>query len=392
MRVCGVVAEYNPFHNGHKYHIDKIREKGFDGIVAVMSGNVVQRGDFAFLEKHIRAKQALNNGVDLVLELPAPFVLSSAQKFAFGSVSILHSLGVVDSLCFGSECGEIEKLREIASFDGENDISSFLSSGVSYAKGFSELVESELGKEYADILSSPNNVLGVEYIRALNKLNSDIVPFTVKRQGAEHTDKFSKDGFCSAGYIRESFGKTDISECMPASSYRLLKEANEKGVSPVSLYNDEKTILSMLRILNRNSFSSVQDLSEGIENRLFSAVSSACSLDELYSLIKTKRYTMSRVKRLVMNALFNIGDEYTASVPPYIRVLGFNEKGREILKNVKKNSSKPIYTLHSDFNNADEDAKKLYSLECKITDLFYCFTPKTFPCGREQTENAVIIK
>ena len=392
MRVCGVVAEYNPFHNGHKYQLDRIREKGFDGVVAVMSGNAVQRGEFAFAEKHVRTRQALLNGVDLVIELPLPYVLSSAEKFAFGAVSVLDYLGVVDNLCFGSESGETDKLIRIAEYNTDGKLSNYLSEGVTYATALMKAVENELGTEYANILSFPNDILGIEYIKALKKLNSKIKPFSVKRFGSEHLSEKAENGFCSAQYIRYNYNKGETNQLMPETSYALLKDAIEKGEAPVTLKNNEAAALSILRQRDEEFFSHLPDISEGIENRLYSSVRSACSIDELYSLIKTKRYTLSRVRRLVMNAVLGITDDYSLSTPPYIRVLGFNENGREILRNAKLYSSKPIYTLYSDFAYSDSEAEKLYSLECRTSDLFYCFTPEIKPCGREQTENVVIIK
>lgn len=392
MRICGIVAEYNPFHNGHKYQIEKIRESGFDGIVAVMSGNAVQRGEFAVCDKHIRAKQALLNGVDLVVELPLPFVLSSAEKFAYGAVSVLDSLGVVDGLCFGSECGEINKLEKIAEIDISGKIANYMSGGKTYACAFPSVVESELGEEYSQLLLSPNNVLGIEYIKSIKKLNSKIKPFTVERQGAGHHDLKAQNGFCSAQYIRDNINEKSISEYMPRSSFELLNEAVNNKQAPVRLENNEAVVLSNLRLRSEDYFSHLSDLSEGIENRLYSAVRKSSSLDELYSSVKTKRYTMARVKRLVLNAFLGVTNDFNEEFPPYIRVLGLNEIGREILKNAKLTASKPIYTLFSDFNSADEISKKFYSLECKATDLFYCFTENLMPCGKEQTENAVIIK
>ncbi len=392
MRVCGIIAEYNPFHNGHKYQIDKIRQIGFDGVVAVMSGNAVQRGEFAVVEKHVRAQQALLNGVDLVIELPLPFAVSSAERFATGGVSILESLGVVDSICFGSECGDIEKLKKIADYNVDEKISDYLSEGISYASALSGMIETELGKEYADIVSEPNNMLGIEYLKALKNFSSKMSAFTIKREGAGHDDLNPENGFCSAQYLRNNIESDEIAKYMPESSYELLKSAMKIGEAPVRLENNEAVVLSALRMKDAAFFSQLQNISEGIENRLNTAVRNACSLEELYSLIKTKRYTMTRVKRLVLNAFLGITNEYSLTYPPYIRVLGFNENGREILRNAKLTSSKPICTLYSNFESLDEDSKKYYMLECKATDLFYCFTPEIGPCGIEQTESAVIVK
>ena len=392
MKVCGVVAEYNPFHNGHKYLNDKVRENCFEGIVAVMSGNFVQRGEPAVSEKHYRARQALLNGVDLVVELPLPFAVSSAEKFALGAVTILDSLGTVDSLCFGSECGDIEILKRIAEVNYEGRINEYLTEGITYAKAFEKLVENELGSDYSCVLKEPNNILAIEYIKAVYRLKSEIMPLTVKRCGASHDSDSPEGHFCSASFIRDNIESDIISSYMPDSSYEIIRRGIDDGFSPVSLENNERQVLSFLRRCDKEYFASLPDVSEGIENRLYSAVREACSLEELYSLVKTKRYTMARVRRLVLNAFLGVTSDYTEALPPYIRVLGFNEKGREILRKVKDKAKLPICTLASDFSCADVNCKKFYSLECKSTDLYCTLTPEIMPCGMEQTENAVIIK
>ncbi|MBO4339080.1 MAG: nucleotidyltransferase family protein [Clostridia bacterium] len=392
MRICGIVAEYNPFHNGHKYLIEKIRESGFDCIVAVMSGNFVQRGESAVIEKHLRANQALLNGVDLVIELPTPFAVSSAEKFALGSVGILDSLGVVDSLCFGSECGNIDVLEKIADLNTKGIINKYLNDGITYAQAFEKLVENDLGSEYSSVLSNPNNILGIEYIKALNALKSDIKPFTVQRYGVSHDSDEPEGEYCSASYIRNNINNNCICDYMPDSAYEIIKKAVSDRICPVSLSNNERQILSYLRRFDRDYFSSLPDISEGIENRLCSSVREACSLEELYTLVKTKRYTMARVKRLVLSAYLGITSDFSDSLPPYIKVLGFNDRGREVLKISKEKVKKPVLTLASEFYSADEMCKKFYELECRATDLYFTLTPEILPCGREQTENAVIIK
>jgi len=392
MRVCGIVAEYNPFHNGHKYLIDKIREIGFDYIVAVMSGNYVQRGEPAILDKRLRTKQALANGVDLVVELPLPFAVSSAEKFALGSVCILDSLGVVDSLCFGSECGNTDILKKISEVDVKGKINSYLNDGRTYASAVQSLIENELGSEYSDVLSTPNNILGIEYIKAINRLESKISPITIKREGVCHDSDKPEGDFCSASYIRSNIGNDSIFSFMPDSSKEIIKKAISNKICPISLEKNERVVLSYIRRYDSEYFSSLPDASEGIENRLYSAVREARSLDELYSMVKTKRYTMARVKRLVLNAFLGVTADYTEVLPPYIRVLGLNEKGREILKNAKGSATKPILTLASDFSKSDEMCKKFYSLECRATDLYSSLADEIQPCGIEQAEKAVIVK
>lgn len=392
MTVCGIVAEYNPFHNGHKYHIEQTRLKGYSHIVAVMSGNFVQRGECAIMEKHLRAKAALENGVDLVLELPLPYAVSSANSFAYGAVDILNSLGCVDAVSFGSECGSIDSLEEIACANVDLQLKEFLTQGLSYPSAYQKAVECVCSEESAKILESPNNTLGIEYIRAISSLSSQITPITIKRTGVNHNSSQISGEFVSAEYIRQNVFDEKIGSYMPESSFSVLKNAVENGLAPADLKNAETAVLAFLRQTNSDYLKNIPDVSEGIENRLIDSLRKSVSLEELYTLTKTKRYTHSRIKRLVLSAFLGITFEYTQQEPPYIRVLGFNEKGREILKAAKETAKKPVVQLSSDFKKLDCFSQKLFAIECKSTDLFSLFTPAKNICGTEQTENVIVIK
>jgi predicted nucleotidyltransferase len=391
MRVCGIVCEYNPFHNGHKYQLDRIKEAGFDAVVAVMSGNFVQRGEPAITEKHKRAEAALLNGVDLIIELPLPYSVASAQRFALGSVDILNSLGQVDSLCFGSECGNIELLETLALTDFDDEIKYYISDGMSYPCAYEAAVEKKLGQKYSSALQGSNNLLGIEYIKALNQLSCNIKPMTIMRTGTGHDSVDESGVFTSANNIRNNLLSEDIARFMPDSSYSIIMKSVNEGFAPASLNNCERSVLAVLRKLDKDYFSTLPDISEGLDNRLYSAVRNATSLEQLYNEVKTRRYTMARVKRLVLCAYLGIDSSFYEFLSPYIRVLGMNNKGRQILRQAKETAAKPVYMLSSDFANADPISQKLFSLEAKSTDLYSLCTKAISPCAAEYLTNPVIM-
>lgn len=312
MKTAGIIAEYNPFHNGHLRQIQATREAGYDRIVAVMSGNVVQRGDVAVCDMGQRAKVAVQNGVDLVLELPMPYSLASAEDFARAGVSILSRLGCVDALSFGSECGDVARLQACAdAIDGLNpaEIKALMSEGLTYPQAAARL----LGD---DILSGANNVLAIEYIRKLK--GTGIVPFTVQRNIAHDSSEIGNT--VSAMKIREMLrAGEDISEFVP-----------EVPADLSFIENIDKLILSL---------AAFQD-SENPRIRKFAI--QATSLDELYSLVKTRNVTHARVRREVLQAALGIRAGETATEPPYARILAANATGIELLGEIKRSGSIPI--------------------------------------------------
>lgn len=394
LKVAGIVAEYNPFHNGHKFQIDSLKSQGFTHIVTAMSGNFVQRGDTAVADKWARTKAALKNGACLVLEVPTCYCLAPAEKYCFAAVEALHNTGVVDTLCFGSETADKEKLLYFAEkiFDDisvDIKLKEFLDDGITYASALEKAVEEIYGKEYSGILKNPNDILGIEYIRALKALNSNIKPFPIKRKGVGHNDIETREHFASATAIREMIENGwDYSYFLPENSLSELKTAEKNNKFPVFAQSYERVILGALRNLNENDFEQLCDVCEGFNNRLLEAVKNADSLDSLFTLAKTKRYTLARIRRLVFCAALKIFDY---EKPPYIRVLGFSQDGAKLLKKMKTASRLPIVTSYSEAKKLSENAQNYFEREAKYTDFYSMLMPKIAPKGLEFSQSIVKI-
>ena len=348
----GIICEFNPFHKGHKYLIDEVK-KTDSSVICCMSGNFVQRGEFAVYDKFTRAKTALENGADLVIELGAECSTLSAERFAKSAVKLLEGTGVVDQIAFGAENNNVEQLTKVAKMLNDDSvkaqIKSEMKNGVSYPVARKNVLKT-------DLLNRPNNILAVEYLRFMT-----VKPFAVKRIGEGHD---TNDINYSSSAIRNSLKLGEIS----------------------SIYNCEKAVLAKLRCFNANDFAKIADVNDGLENRLCDAVKNATTLNELYDLVNTKRYTMSRIKRIVLRSY--LGIEGTNAEMPYIRVLGFNDKGKELLKEIKAKSNLPIVTRPADCNEANID---YFNRECRYTDLYNLGYEKALPCGTEQRSQIVII-
>ncbi len=347
----GVICEFNPFHKGHKYLFDSVKSQG-DRIICCMSGNFVQRGEPAIFDKYQRCLAALQNGADLVIELPTLCSTQSAQGFAAAGVKILESLGICDKLCFGSESGDIDALkqlvRDIAAHDSE--IKAELATGVSYPVARRNAVNSPL-------LDSPNDILAIEY---LSQTKLECV--AIQRIGGGHD---SDDTEYSASRIRSLMDMDTIH----------------------SLKHCEDAVLYKLRSMNANDYARIDDVSEGLENRIVNAVRTSTSLEEIYGKIKTKRYTMSRIRRIILRAFLGITEDMPKE-PQYIHVLGFTPAGRELLNEAKHNVSLPIITRYGD---TDGDIRALYDLECAFTDIYALTAGMPMVCGNEQRARIVTI-
>lgn len=396
MNVSAIISEYNPFHNGHAYHIKKTRDFGATHIIAIMSGNFVQRGDFAIISKLERTKMALLSGVDLVIELPVIWAISSAEFFANAAVKIANSLGCVDTLSFGSECNNIELLKKLSIILERKEIKSLileeLKKGVSFPKARENVIKHIYGDELSDILRYPNNILAIEYIKSLNKINSNINPLTIKRTGSGHDKKLIKDSISSASYIRELiYNNKKYSGLMPKSAAEIIQKNIQDFKAPANIHSVETAILSKLRTMNIKDLSNICDVSEGLENRIYRSIKNATSLDELYSLVKTKRYPLSRIRRIILNAFLGITKQDISSDIPYIRILGFNENGKQLLKAIKEHSKLPIITKGADILNLDKSAQHIFRLEQMSTDLYNLATPRIQKCGLDISQKIVII-
>ena len=376
MSIVGIIAEFNPLHSGHGYLISEAKALG--QVATVISGNFVQRGDTAVAPKEIRAKAALSAGADLVAELPVLWSMSTAQNFAIGGVSALVNLGC-DTLMFGSETGEIELLLKIAEIltgvEFRDCLEKYCASGMTFAAARQKACE-ELGAQKG-ILDKPNNNLGIEYIVAAKRLGADLQFKTVKRRGAQH-DSTAVREFVSASLLREKLLDGDREFCRRFMSEDVLELFDSGSLSDIK--NIEKGILSVLRTKTVGDLKQLPDLSEGVENKLYNEIRLANSLEELYNGIKVKRYPMARVRRLVLSAFLGFDNEYFMKPLPYVRVLGFNKNGREIIKNAKKISSVPIVTRVSEIKD-----EKVFKTECRATDLYNLSLRKPEECGKEFT-------
>lgn len=382
MANIGIISEFNPFHTGHKYLIDSVRNEN-DTVVCVMSGNFVQRGDVAILPKKERVSAALKNGADLIIELPLPFSLSSAERFALGSVSVLKELKVIDEIAFGSEEGKIEPLEKIAEIIKSNafskEIHDALSSGETFAKLRTDILAKH-NKEYSKILKTANNILGVEYIAAAKKLGFNPTFKTVKRIGAEH-DSLKNDIVISASLIRNRLLSGDNLENYLPYNY---------SQNYANINNLETAILANLRANNSpNRYAALSDISEGLENRIYEAVKTSSSLLELYENIKTKRYTLSRIRRIILSAFLNITADYQENLPPYIRILGFNKKGEELLKKITKLTNLPVICASKDIGKLEGFAKKVFDLEAAASDIWNLALKNPQNCGNEYSYKIV---
>ncbi|OQA47932.1 MAG: hypothetical protein BWY46_01640 [Firmicutes bacterium ADurb.Bin300] len=394
MSTFGIVAEYNPFHNGHKLHLDMTRSSA-DFVVAIMSGNFVQRGECAIMPQRARAECALKCGVDLLLSLPLTAAVSGAENFAFSAIYILDALGIVDSISFGSESGNSSLLKEAANSLSDKRLDSIikneLKSGKTYAKARQAAVEALYGKTIASFLSTPNDILGVEYIKAINKIGSDMSFISIKRQGASH-DGVSVGKYKSASQIRkEIYEGKSISESIPQEVLPIFDKYTKLCKMPPDLSKLEIAVLSELRRKTADDFKKIADISEGLENKLFRAVRASSSLKEVLDNVKSKRYTHSRLRRILLCSFLGITREYTDLVPPYVRVLGFNDRGQKLLAEINKKSTLPIVTRASQVEALSTEAKNLFKLECKATDLYSLLLPKPDECAKEMTDGIIRI-
>lgn len=378
MKISGIICEYNPLHNGHLYHLEQVRHGGADAIVAVMSGNFVQRGDAAILDKFTRAKTAVQGGVDLVIELPVPYSLAPAENFALGGVALLSALGCVNEISFGSECGDIALLSQaaqacrICKTEYADVMHDFLRSGYSYPEVLAQMVQQLCGSEIAAVLAQPNNTLAIAYLNAINELNSNMTPLTIRRRGAGHNSaQPSPDGTASATYIRQYFTEGgDCRRMMPDFAWRALRDAAERGHTG-SLQNLERLILYKLRTTDPEEMHDIAEIGQGqgLEYRLYKAKRCA-SLEELLRAIQTKRYPMARLRRILLHILLDIRHQDMQGVPPYGRILAFNETGKEVLRLSKRTRKLPFSHSLAELAQTSPEAGRCAALESQATDIY----------------------
>ncbi|MCL2227657.1 MAG: nucleotidyltransferase family protein [Oscillospiraceae bacterium] len=368
--VAGIICEYNPFHLGHLGHFEKTRSLvgGDCKIVCVMSGNFVQRGEPAVFCKHARAAAAVRCGADLVVELPTPYALSSAKGFARAGVHILDSLGVCDVISFGSETGDIKPLIYAAEAIGSDEADAlvvhWLGKGLPYALAQQKAADAVMGS-VSDVFRSPNNLLGIEYLKAVKACNSPLRPLTVVRTGGKHDG----DVGCSASRLRKMLLCGDEPwESMPCASAQICMEELRLGRGPVSFSRLELAMMSRLRCMK--DFSSVPDATEGLDRRFAKFAASEPTVEALLGKIKTKRYAMSRIRRMLMCASLGITSEDAARPPPYIRVLAVNDNGRALLNLARKKAQLPIITKPASAHKLPGHALEMFNKEAAATDFY----------------------
>lgn len=366
-----VVCEFNPFHNGHKYLFDTVKRLTGEPVVAVMSGSFVQRGEAAVCSKFERAETALKNGADLVVELPAVYAVSCAQRFAQGGVSIAKSFGDVDKLAFGCEADSLEALTAAANaidnFDVNSRVTEKMSAGAYYPQAFESAVREVLGDETADVLTSPNNILAVEYLRALK--GSGIEPLPVKRTGVSHDSDIIDGNFVSASKLREMLRRgEDVSRFAP--------EVPKSITYPENL---ERAVLFKLRTMTADDFGRLPEVSEGLEHRFVNAVSKYNSLEEILFAVKTKRYTLARLRRIICCAALGITGELQSLNAEYARVLGFSAGGEKLLKSCSFEIVTSVAkTMRAEGKNADFLRRDILA-----TDLSALAYNSVKPCGSD---------
>ena len=354
-RVLGIVAEYNPFHNGHLYHIkESIEQCGANYVVCVISGNFVQRGNTSIIDKWTKTKMALCNGADLVIELPTIYSTSSAENFAEGAIKILDSLGIVDTISFGMEAKDIATLNNIANVLYQEPkeyvtmLNHELSKGISFPKARENALMMYLNdiKRYANVLTGANNILAIEYLKTLKKLKSQLMPIGVKRQKVLYHDEMIVDDFASATAIRKMIATRqfdDIRKVIPRTSYILLAQELKKGHYVLDLSNFQKEILYILRKMTVQEIKELPDVTEGLENAIKNAADSCNNIIDLVNMIKSKRYTQTRIQRILVYALLGINKkmmEASKKTVPYTRILGYTEKGKRLISEIMQRNPK----------------------------------------------------
>lgn len=363
MKTYGIICEYNPFHNGHIYQIEETKKQtGADHIVAIMSGNYVQRGEPALLDKFKRAEIAVKNGVDLVIEMPVQYSLASAELFARCGVMMLGSLRCVEGISFGSECGSVEDLQKCADAVKElatpENLKPLMEQGLPYPAALQQLVAYQYGPLVGDLLNSPNNILAVEYLKSLKILGLDkkITPFTIKRNGAEHDSDNTSSNIASGAHIRSLIDDgEDFSAFVPKDTLDAVNQYDDED-KLCWFENFERPLLYRLRTMSPKELATTPDVDQGLLNRIFQAARTATSLEELLETVKTKAYPMARIKRVLFNAFIGIKTDDIKIPPLYGRILALNDRGADILKLAgslpEDNMSIPFSSTLKDFVDA----------------------------------------
>lgn len=410
MKIVGLITEYNPFHNGHKYHIEEaLRVTGSDAALVVMSGDFVQRGAPAILPKHLRAEMALRSGAAAILELPVCYATGSAEYFAKGAISILHALGCVSSICFGSECGTIGQLEKIAAIlsqepkEYQKILQDYIKLGYSFpAAREKALAEYTKDEKLAAILSKPNNTLGIEYIKALLQLNSRITPYTIQRLESDYHDDTLQQTYSSASAIRTVFANSDASLAplntqVPSSSFDILKENQSKRFPIIA---DDFSLLLKYKLLTetKDSLTRYADITQELANRIIGKRNEFVSWQQFCNILKTKEVTFSRISRCLLHILLGITKEqmdlYKTAPAHYARLLGFRKEQSELLGQIKQNTQIPLITKLGNESPLSETGTTMLKTDIFSSDLYESVVTDKFkiPFVNEYEKQVVVIR
>ena len=393
MKILGLITEYNPFHYGHLHHLQASKKiSGATHTVAVMSGHFTQRGEPSITDKWTRASMAVSCGIDLVIELPTIYACSSADFFARGSIWLLQQLGCITDLCFGSESGSINGMEIISdllanpSQSYHDQLDTNLKTGLSYPAAQEGAVRSVLhgiftepANDYTDVFNMPNNILGMAYLKHLKIINSSIRVHTIKRIGAGYHDTDISNEISSASGIRKQINTTgkfdEIKRNMPGSAYEIMLKGFALNRGPVFMSDFDQTIMTLLKRSSKSDFLELPHVTEGIENRMLSCRTVSSSIEEFIFCVKNKRIPYSRIQRMLIHLLLAIRNPfaikwYNDLIPPYARILAFNDRGREIIRICKDTSTIPLINKPSNFNPKDQTVRDLLALDYRAGRLF----------------------
>lgn len=413
-KVVGIIAEYNPFHNGHSYHIQNTKaQTGADFVVAVMTGNFTQRGNTSVINKWEKTKMALNGDADLVIELPTIYSISSAENFASGAVKILNELGIVDTISFGMEADDVSTLNNIANVlvneppEYRAILEHELGKGNSFPKARENALMMYLNdiKRYANVVKGSNNILAIEYLKALKKQKSSLVPFGVKREKVYYNSTKIIDEYASATGIRNLLLHNQLEEVrkvVPAKSYSILLNNLRQGtyVLDIIAYNDE--IIYKLRSMTVKQIANLPDVSEGLEYLIKDVSNKTNNLIELINGIKSKRYTQTRIQRILLYALLGITKkdmELSKKITPYIRVLGCSEKGKMLLSQI--NSKAKVITSLKKYEVSNKNKSfcigkqkalnRMLEIDKLATDIYTLGYKKDSKAGLDYTKGLILL-
>ena len=403
--ILGIIAEYNPLHNGHMYHIQKAKElTQADYVVAVISGNFTQRGLPAIINKWEKTKMALEAGIDLVIELPTLYSISSAENFADGAVKVLKELGFVTHISFGMEAEDLSELNNIANVlveepEGYVDtLKSELKKGISYPKARQIAIEEYFNdKAYGKLLSGSNNILAIEYLKAIKKQKAEIIPIGIKREKVFYNSKKIIDEFASSTGIRSLMIHNEfdaISKVVPSKTFNVLLENIKSGTYIKGLSSFENIIIYKLRTMNKSEIANLPEVSEGLENLIKTAVTTTNSIDTLIAKIKSKRYTKTKIQRILLYTLLDITKqdmELAEKIVPYVRVLAASKQGKKLLPNINPKTKVITSVKKFETENKNRRLGRMLNIDKQASDIYTIGYKKESKAGLDYT-NGLMIK